>query len=94
MQLFMDSLVLYKHVFLWDTLMANPIAGWQRGYGKGTSRTEAFSWIEYFCSPGWSTETRSYTCSESKLQCPVCCWSEWGIHSHDGVGMYVRVGHA
>jgi len=32
MQLFMDGLVLYKHVCLWDTLMANPIAGWQRGY--------------------------------------------------------------
>ena len=28
----MDGLVLYKHVCLWDTLMANPIAGWQRGY--------------------------------------------------------------
>jgi len=32
MQLFMDGLVLYKHVCVWDTLMANPIAGWQRGY--------------------------------------------------------------
>jgi len=32
MQLFMDGLVLYKDVCLWDTLMANSIAGWQRGY--------------------------------------------------------------
>jgi len=46
MQLFIEGLVLYKHVCL-CTLMANPIAGWQRGcyflFPAGTTNMNVMS---------------------------------------------------